>query len=475
MPNSPIHTELAEFQDEVIALLDSGDFFDIEGQYDPVEFYASIPKKAKEEYIAASEKKNSRVWGILKAFLIGGAITAGFMQVRKDYPKQEKQYFAKAEAQPKKYPKPKSAKDYADEYMREHGGELIKNMTRSDQKRLVGFIWANASRNERPLAREIKNQPHIQSILDTGKHRTATIIRTERHRAINYGATAHAKDIGAKTKTRSEKLDIRCRPTHRALRDITVLIDEPYPNGEMYPGQHSINCRGSQLFDFDTSRLTKNVKQVYDERLGLAEKLYKSDARKVAERTAPRKVAPMAEPREVAPEKIEPRIIALGIDQKYIDETLRNYHSMPDALKKNCNEIVLMPKASAKDAELSKQYGRSVHTEAAYDHAEKRMMGYPDNRGRQRAIAPDFMAHELAHAVDKGHSKSDLWHKAAAKEGFSSQYATDFYYLNEKAKNALKEDFADSVKSYVTDRENFKQKFPSKYEYLETNVFGGKQ
>ncbi len=248
MPN--IHTELAEFQEEVIALLESGGFFDIEGEYRPVEVYASIPKRAKDEYAKASQEKNSRVWDILKAALIGGAIATGFMQVKKDYPQQEKQYLAKAEAQPKKYPKPKSAKDHADEYMREHGGELIRNMTRSDQKKLVGFIWANANRNERPLAREIKNQPHIQSILDTGKHRTATIIRTERHRAINYGATAHAKDIGAKTKTRMEKQDMRTRPSHRALRGEVRPIDEPYSNGEQYPGERDINCRGSQLFDF---------------------------------------------------------------------------------------------------------------------------------------------------------------------------------------------------------------------------------
>jgi SPP1 gp7 family putative phage head morphogenesis protein len=245
-----IHAELSGFQDEVIALLDSGDFFDIEGPYDPVEFYASIPKKAMEEYIAASEKKNSRVWGILTAFLIGGAITAGFMQVRKDYPKQEKQYLAKAEAQPKKYPQPRTAKDIADEYIAKHGGELIKNMNRSDQKKLVAYIWSNSQRNERPLTRQIKNEPHIQSILDTGKHRTATIIRQERQRAINYAATAHATDIGAKTRTRMEKQDTRTRPSHRALRGETVPIDKPYSNGEMYPNQIDINCRGSQLFDF---------------------------------------------------------------------------------------------------------------------------------------------------------------------------------------------------------------------------------
>ena len=245
-----IHTELTAFQNEVIALLDSGDFFDIEGPYDPVEFYASIPKKAQTEYAKASQEKNSRVWGILKAALIGSAITAGFMQVRRDYPKQEKQYLAKAEAQPKKYPQPRTVKDIADEYIAKHGGELIKNMNRTDQKRLVAFIWSNHGKNERPLAREIKNQPHLQKILDTDKHRSETITRTERHRAINYGATMHATDIGAKTKTRTEKQDLRTRESHKAIRGEVRPISEPYSNGEQYTGEKDINCRGSQLFDF---------------------------------------------------------------------------------------------------------------------------------------------------------------------------------------------------------------------------------
>ena len=247
---SDLHAELSGFSDEVIAVLEAGGFWDLEGEYNPTEFYSQIPKSVKEEYIAASEEKNSRIWDILKAALVGGAVIAGVQSVRKQYPKQVAAYERKAEQQPEKYPAPKSAKDHADEYIAKHGGELIKNMSRSDQKKLVGFIWANASRNERPLAREIKNQPHIQSILDTGKHRTATIIRTERHRAINYGATAHARDCGAKTKTRQEKQDMRTRPTHRALRGEVRPIDEPYSNGEDYPGQHSVNCRGSQLFDF---------------------------------------------------------------------------------------------------------------------------------------------------------------------------------------------------------------------------------
>ena len=453
---SNLHAELSDFSDEVVAVLEAGGFWDLpEGAYDPVEFYAGIPKKVKETYKKESAAKNSRVWDLVKAVLIGQAITTGVQQFKKSYPAK------KITASPK---------DYADKYIKEHGGEFIKGMSRTDQNKLVGFIWSNAGQDERVLANMIQNQPHLRQMLDQGRHRTETIVRTEKFRATEYGTFRSAQNNKFTTKTRISAGDKRVRPAHRALNQITVGIDEPFPNGEYYPGENSINCRCRVRYGFDLNKIDKNAAKTYADNIAAYEKQAKAER---AELSAARRVAPKMEPRKVAP-KAEPRIIAPGIDQKYVDETLRNYHSMPDALKKNCKEIVLMPEASAKDAELSKQYGKSVHTEAAYDHAEKRIMGYPDNRGQQRAIAPDFMAHELAHAVDKGHSKSDLWHKATAKEGFSSQYATDFYYLNEKAKNALKEDFADSVKSYVTDRENFMQKFPSKYEYLEKNVFGGK-
>lgn len=250
MIEDDIHRELAGFSEDVVDILNSCGFWDLEGEYNPTEVYTSIPKRDMDSYKANSEKKNSRIWAILAAGLIGAAIGLGVRQVRQEYPKQEPAYMYKSVRDPKKYPAPRTVKEIADEYMKEHGGELIKNMNRTDQKKLVAYIWTNSQRNERPLTKQIKNQPHLQKILDTGKHRTATIIRQERQRAINYAATTHAKDIGAKTRTRMEKQDTRTRPSHRALRGETVPIDKPYSNGEMYPNERDINCRGSQLFDF---------------------------------------------------------------------------------------------------------------------------------------------------------------------------------------------------------------------------------
>ncbi|MFA7164610.1 MAG: phage minor head protein [Desulfoplanes sp.] len=240
-----IHSELQSFGPRIIDVLDSVDFFEMEGPYDPLETYQEVIIQPEyREYKKESVEKNSRVWGIIKGVLIGAAISSAITVNRQEYREPIKRYEAAHG------PVGHSTKYYADKYIKEHGGEFIKGMSSTDQQKLVRFMWANSARNERPLAKDIAKQPHLQSILDTGRHRTATIIRTERHRASNYGATAHARDYGAKTKTRSEIGDKRTRPSHMALIGETVPIDKPYSNGEMYPGETSINCRGSQTFNF---------------------------------------------------------------------------------------------------------------------------------------------------------------------------------------------------------------------------------
>ena len=225
MPNSPIHSILAEFQDEVIAVLESGGFFDIEGQYDAAALYASIPKRDKQAYIKASDEKNSRIWDIVKGLIVGKAISAGISAFGKSYPMKVKP----------------SAQDYMNRYVKEHGGKFITNMGRTDQKKLVGFIWSNAGVHERPLARKIDQQPHLRWILDQGWHRNETIVRTEKARATEYGTYRTAKDNGFKKKVWITAGDKRVRPSHRAMNGERVGISETFSNGLEFP--FDINCR----------------------------------------------------------------------------------------------------------------------------------------------------------------------------------------------------------------------------------------
>ena len=228
MPDeTDIHGLLAGFSDEVIAFLEAGGFFDLEGQYNPTEFYAGIPKAAKDEYKAASAEKNSLVWDVVKAVIIGQAIGAGISQFKKAYPVKFKP----------------SAQDYMAKYVKEHGGQFIKGMSRTDQQKLVNFIWSNAGAHERPLAKKIAEQPHLKYVLDQGNHRYETIVRTEKFRATTYGSHFSAQDAGFKKKTWHTAGDKRVRPSHRMQNNLTIAIDEIFPNGEIVPGEATINCR----------------------------------------------------------------------------------------------------------------------------------------------------------------------------------------------------------------------------------------
>lgn len=58
-------------------------------------------------------------------------------------------------------------------------------------------------------------------------------------RAIDSGAV----DASRLTKTWVAVMDSRTRPEHRELNRTTVLFSEPFPNGEMIPGESTYNCR----------------------------------------------------------------------------------------------------------------------------------------------------------------------------------------------------------------------------------------
>lgn len=318
LSESEISRELQAFGPDIIAYLDSMGFWDLpEGPYDPVDIMTSAPASAKREYLTESKKKNSRVWDLVKALFVPVAIGVGIATIQKDYKPQLARQVAKDELKSVKPSRP-TAQDYQNQYIRERGGEFITKMSRADQQQLTRFLWKNAGEHERPLAKRIlKQEPTLAYLVDNKEYRLRMIKRTETHRATMYGSWKYSADWGAETKTRGEAGDGRTRPSHRAQIGITVLINEPYPDGEQYPGEMSINCRGHNIFNFDKSKLTKDPQKVYESNLASAEE----DARiaRKAEREAtkvkpveiqkakpiggeviPRKVAPKSEPRKIA-------------------------------------------------------------------------------------------------------------------------------------------------------------------------------
>ena len=250
---SEISRELQAFGPDIIAYLDSMDFFDFpEGPYDPVEVMTSAPASAKREYLTESKKKNSRVWDLVKAIFVPAAIGVGIATIRRDYKPQLARQVAKEEIKYKGVIPPRpTAQDYQNQYIRERGGEFITKMSRADQQQLTRFLWKNSGEHERPLAKRIlKQEPTLGYLVDNKEYRLRAIKRTEIGRATRYGAMHFATDSGAKTKTWHSAGDSRVRPSHSALSGEEIPISEEFPHEGMFPGEQSINCRCFLTYNF---------------------------------------------------------------------------------------------------------------------------------------------------------------------------------------------------------------------------------
>jgi hypothetical protein len=230
LPEYEIGQILKKFGPKILSYLTEVGYFDLpEGPYKPIDVTSA---RAMRKYLTASKAKNTEVWGVVERYLLPELEGKGerFIEL----------YGLKPVI---------NVKEIATDYMDSRGGELITQMTRTDQKRITNFIWNNSEKNERVLARDIMREPELANI--TQGHRAATIIRTERNHAVGASTSDLATRAGATTHTRHEVMDERTREEHRPLNNETKPIDEPYSNGEMYCGEIDINCRGWETFGFD--------------------------------------------------------------------------------------------------------------------------------------------------------------------------------------------------------------------------------
>lgn len=163
--------------------------------------------------------------------------------------------------------------------------------------------------------------------------------------------------------------------------------------------------------------------------------------------------------------------------------TLDNYNAMPKKLKSFCSDIELYDKdpkyCITRNAELTKMYGKECRVGAWYDREENKIHCPPGWDNKLEGVSKDFMAHELSHSLDKNYSLSNSkkWYqcimddKKASEntnfinDGFATEYARNFA-KRQTSTHIYSEDFADSIKLYVIDKETFKLNFPNKSKYI---------
>lgn len=112
--------------------------------------------------------------------------------------------------------------------------------TTSDQlaKRIADTVESGGGRNE--LVESIQ-----ELYTDITLGRANTIARTETHFAMQNGNLEAYRQAGFETKIWVTVGDAAVRDEHADLDGTEVKLDSIFPNGEMFPGEKSINCRCS--------------------------------------------------------------------------------------------------------------------------------------------------------------------------------------------------------------------------------------
>ena len=130
-------------------------------------------------------------------------------------------------------------------WISKHGAESVKTILHTnleDVKRVI-LMGTDDDLGTAKIGSNIR-----QFYVDRSPWKSMRIARTETSRGAGFGQREAANQSGtAKTKQWISSRDGRVRDEHLAMDSDShykaVPLNEPYPNGEMYPGESSINCR----------------------------------------------------------------------------------------------------------------------------------------------------------------------------------------------------------------------------------------
>lgn len=147
------------------------------------------------------------------------------------------------------------------------------------------------------------------------------------------------------------------------------------------------------------------------------------------------------------------------------------FHSLPRYLTKDMDRVSFYPIDCPVDKYWKVEYNNPSHCSAATDGGQTSFWGCTKGMSGERF--KEYMAHESAHWLDtryglKKYSDSALWKEAVqadikiAKEGRGNvaMYPTSYAQTN------LQEDFAESMKLFLTDRRRLKDIAPNRERYL---------
>ncbi len=138
----------------------------------------------------------------------------------------------------------KAGPSYARKYFDERGGQLIKDVTETDRKRIRALLIEHWGKGEVAFAREVANDV----LLDA--KRAKMIYRSEVHMAHEAGSYACAHFNGGRFRVWISNGANACPACH-AMNGQVRPIDQPFSDGNYYPHKHPF-CECSQYFYTET-------------------------------------------------------------------------------------------------------------------------------------------------------------------------------------------------------------------------------
>ena len=128
--------------------------------------------------------------------------------------------------------------DYARRYFDERGGQLIKDVTETDRKRIRALLIEHWGKGEVAFAREVANDVLLDS------KRAKLIFRSEMHLTHEAGAYSMGHFNGAKFRVYISN-GLNACPKCRAMNGEVRPIDQPFSDGSYFPHKHPM-CECSQ-------------------------------------------------------------------------------------------------------------------------------------------------------------------------------------------------------------------------------------
>ena len=132
------------------------------------------------------------------------------------------------------------------DYLRQQGLKRVRGINETTRDKIASALADGIEAGESTAQLVKRIQQHLP---DMQAERAAAIATSEAHTSMQAGSFAQMQYGGCTTKTWITAGDEDVRDSHRSQNGVTVPIDQPFPNGLMYPGDPSgspgeiINCR----------------------------------------------------------------------------------------------------------------------------------------------------------------------------------------------------------------------------------------